>query len=185
MLARARENMVARVVVDDHVNFIVLPRGAALGIKERAAERVAQPPCDRAEQVGGNGAIRCKKVTAGNAKTGVVATGIGPAQVGLGAEHYIPNLIIGTDLTAADEGRAPHIIAEWHRSKGIGECGIFQSAADVSADVETGPAPQCCRWRRRLYGDRQIRGPRRTESGCDKKRRTNDPQFGQKPTPNQ
>ena len=66
------------------------------------------------------------------------------AQVGLGAEHYIPNLIIGTDLTAADEGRVSHIIAEWHRSKGIGECGIFQSAADVSADVETGPAPQCC-----------------------------------------
>ena len=174
VLARTRENVAARVVVDDHVDVVLLPRGAALGVKERRAERVAQPPRDRAEQVGSDATIRCKKVATGNAETGVVAAGIGPAQVGLGAKHHIPNLIIGTDLTAADEGRAPHIIAERHRSKRIGECGIFKRAADVSADIEAGPVPRCrgC-WRRRgLYRYRQIVGPRRAESGCDKKRGT-------------
>ena len=61
---------------------------------------------------GRDAAIRCKKVAAGNAKTGVVATGIGRAEVGLGAEHDVSNLIVSANLAAGDEGGASDIVAK-------------------------------------------------------------------------
>ena len=118
--------------------------------------------------VGINAAIGWEKIAADEAEAGLVASGGDPAQIGLGTEHHITDLVIGADLTASYEGCSRHAVAERNRSEWVLKRGIFQSAADVSADVEASPTPRQ-RWRGRVH--RQIRGIRGYQRCSNQQRR--------------
>src|SRR5258705_839176 len=104
---------------------VVAPGIAALGVKQRRTPRVAEPAGNRAKLV----VIRGHKGASGEKHAIIVIVGK-PAVLSLGTDHPVGcELVIEAALYAAHEPAAASIQAVVAR----------ESAADMAADVETGP----------------------------------------------
>src|SRR6266481_708299 len=102
----------------------VAPGVAALGVQQRRAPGIAEPTSGRPKLV-----VVCGHKSAAGEKHAIVVVGK-PAVLGLGTDHPVGcKLVIEATLYAAHEPAAASLQAVVAR----------ESAADMAADVETGP----------------------------------------------